>query len=319
MKEAAQMVRAMQVFILSAMVLFVPVALANASPIQVSGGLSGEQLIGTTVYYVFHFQSNGESDVTVRIEPTETYLTFQYIPVTGSYYIVNKTDMVTAFFVDFKIDGSNTAWNTLVEEGFVLQSKKSLDLQLGFHIPENFRLIPSHLKYRFYGGDKLIMRLGFKYDGNLGTYDSFLKVKAPEPKFEVTISPKTYFRIDKGAEDGIILTANVNASFPTVYEAKYEWTYTGGLLNSTNTRTVKWSTADLSEGNYVISCEVKISYFYESSVKTIVKSTSARVEVVSTSEGSIQFLPLGLGIAIAILLVGCKAYLTPSARRAFSR
>jgi len=313
------MLKAMQVFILSAMVLFAPVAIASPSLIQVSGGLSGEQQIGTTVHYVFRFQNNGESESTVRIEPTETYLTFQYIPVTGSYYIVNKTDMVTAFFVDFKIDGSSTDWNTLVEKGFVLQSKKSLDLQLGFHIPESFRLIPSHLKYRFYGGDKLIMRLGFKYNGNLGTYDSFLKVKAPEPKFDVTIYPKTYFRIDKAMKDGIILTASVNASVPTVYEVKYEWSCTGGLLNSTNTRTVRWSTADLSEGDYVIGCEVKISYFYESSVKTIVKSASARVEVVSTSDGSVQFLPLGLGIAIAILLVGYKAYLTHSARRASSR
>jgi len=312
------MLRTMHVFILSVMILFVPVAVAIPSPIQVSGGLFGEQLIGTTVYYVFRFQNNGESDVTVRIEPTETYLTFQYIPVTGSYYIVNKTDMVTAFFVDFKIDGSSTDWNTLVEEGFILKSKKSLDLQLGFHIPESFRLIPSHLKYRFYGGDKLLMRLGFKYDGNLGAYDSFLKVKAPEPKFEVTIFPKTDFRIDKAVEDGIELTANVSASIPVVYDVEYEWSCTGGLLNSTNTRTVKWSAANLSEGSYIISCEVKVKYFYESSVKTIVKSASANVEVVSKSLASTQFLPLGLGIIVAILLVGCKAYLAPSARRASS-
>lgn len=313
------MLRAMQLFILGAIVLFVPFAIAIPSPIQVSGGLSGEQLIGTTVYYVFRFQNNGESDVTVRIEPTETYLTFQYIPVTGSYYIVNKTDMVTAFFVDFKIDGSSSNWNTLVEEGFILKSKKTLDLQLGFHIPESFRLIPSHLKYRFYGGDKLLMRLGLKYDGNLGAYDSYLKVRAPEPKFDVTISPKTDFKIDKTVKDEIILTANVSASIPTVYDAKYEWSCTGGLLNSTNTRTVKWSAEDLPEGNYVVSCEVKVRYFYEKNVKTIVKSTSAEVEVVSKTNVSIQFLPLGLGIAIAILLVGYKAYLAPSARRASSR
>jgi len=281
--------------------------------------LSGEQQIGTTLYYVFHFQNNGESEATVRVEPTETYLTFQYIPVTGSYYIVNKTDMVKAFFVDFKIDGSSTDWNALVEEGFVLQSKRSLDLQLGFHIPESFRLIPSHLQYRFYGGEKLLMRLGFKYDGNLGFHDSSLKVKAAEPEFDVTISPKNDFRIDKAVEDGIELTANVSAGIPVVYDVEYEWSCTGGLLNSTNTRTVKWSAANLSEGSYIISCEVKVKYFYESSVKTIVESASANVEVTSRSNVSIQFLPLGLGIIIAIILVGCKAYLTPSARRASSR
>ena len=313
------MLRAMQVFILSAMVLFVPFSIASSAPIQVSGGLSGEQQIGTTVYYVFHFQNDGESEATVRIAPEETYLTFQYIPVTGSYYIVNKTDMVTAFFVDFKIDGSSTDWNTLVKEGFVLKSKKTLDLQLGFHIPESFRLIPSHLKYRFYGGDKLLMRLSFKYDGNLGAYDSYLKVTAPEPKFDFTISPKTDFKIDKTVKDGIILTANVSASIPTVYDAKYEWSCTGGLLNSTNTRTVKWSAADLSEGSYIISCEVKVSYFYEKNVKTIVRSASANVEVVSKSSFSIQFLPLGLGVIIAILLVGYKAYMTPSAKRGSDR
>ena len=312
------MLKAMQVFILSAMVLILPVALANSSSIQVSGGLSGEQQIGTTAYHVFHFQNNGESEATVRIEPTETYLTFQYIQVTGSYYIVNKTDMVAAFFVDFKIDGSSTDWNTLVEEGFILQSKRLLDLQLGFHIPESFRLIPSHLEYRFYGGEKLLMRLGFKYDGNLGFHDSSLKVKASEPKFDITISPKTDFRIDKAAVDGINLTANVSASIPVVYDVEYEWSCTGGALNSTNTRTVKWSAANLSEGSYIISCEVKVSYFYESSVKTIVTSASANVEVISGPNVSIQFLPLGLGIAIAILLVGCKAYLTSSAKRGSS-
>jgi len=312
------MLRAMKVFILSTMVLFVPVAIASSS-IRVSGGLSGEQQIGTTVYYVFHFQNDGESEATVRVEPTESYLTFQYIPVTGSYYIVNKTDMVKAFFVDFKIDGSSTDWNALVEEGFVLQSKRSLDLQLGFHIPESFRLIPSHLQYRFYGGEKLLMRLGFKYDGNLGFHDSSLKVKAAEPEFDVTISPKNDFRIDKAVEDGIELTANVSAGIPVVYDVEYEWSCTGGLLNSTNTRTVKWSAANLSEGSYIISCEVKVKYFYESSVKTIVESASANVEVTSRSNVSIQFLPLGLGIIIAIILVGCKAYLTPSARRASSR
>ena len=312
------MLRAMKVFILSAMVLFVPVAIASSSPIQVSGGLAGEQQIGTTVYHVFHFQNDGESEATVRVEPTETYLTFQYIPVTGSYYIVNKTDMVAAFFVDFKIDGSSTDWNTLVEEGFILQSKKSSDLQLGFHIPESFRLIPSHLEYRFYGGEKLLMRLGFKYDGNLGFHDSSLKVKASEPKFDITISPKTDFKIEKAAADAINLTANVSASIPVVYDVKYEWSCTGGALNSTNTRTVKWSAANLSEGSYIISCEVKVSYFYESSVKAIVTSASANVEVVSGPNVSIQFLPLGLGIAIAILLVGCRAYLTSSAKRASS-
>jgi len=313
------MLRAMQVIILSAMVLSVPFALASSSTIQVSGGLSGEQQIGTTVYHVFHFQNDGESEATVRIEPTETYLTFQYIPVTGSYYIVNKTDMVTRFFVDFKIDGSSTDWNTLVGEGFILQPKKPLNLQLGFHIPESFRLIPSHLEYRFYGGEKLLMRLGFKYDGNLGFHDSSLKVKAPEPEFDVTISPKNDFRIDKAVEDGIELTANVSASIPVVHDVEYEWSCTGGLLNSTNTRTVKWSAANLSEGSYIISCEVKVKYFYESSVKTIVESASANVEVISRSDVSIQFFPLGLGVIIAIILVGWKAYQTPSARRASGR
>jgi len=313
------MLRAMKVFILSTMVLFVPVAIASSSSMRVSGGLSGEQQIGTTVYYVFHFQNDGESEATVRVEPTESYLTFQYIPVTGSYYIVNKTDMVTAFFVDFKIDGSSTDWNTLVEEGFILESKKPLDLQLGFRIPESFRLIPSHLEYRFYGGEKLLMRLAFKYNGNLGFHDSSLKVKAPEPKFDVAISPKTDFKIDKAAGDGIELTANVNASIAMVYAVEYEWSCTGGLLNSTNTRTVKWSAADLSEGSYIISCEVKVKYFYESGVKTIVKSAFANVEVISRSNVSMQFLPLGLAIIVAILLVGCKAYLTPSARPACGR
>jgi hypothetical protein len=313
------MQRAMQVFILTVMVLFFPVSIARSASIEVSGGLSGEQEIGTTVYYVFHFQNNGESEATVRIAPEETYLTFQYIPVTGSYYIVNKTDMVTAFFLDFKIDGSSTDWNTLVKEGFVLKSKKTLDLQLGFRIPESFRLIPSHLIYRFYGGDKLLMRLGFEYDGNLGVYDSYLIVRAPEPKFEVTISPKTDFKIDKTVKDEIILTANVSASIPAVYDAKYGWSCTGGLLNSTNARTVKWSAADLSEGSYIISCEVKVSYFYEKNVKTIVKSASANIEVISKSNVSIQFLPLGLGVIIAILLVGYKAYLAPSAKRGSSR
>jgi len=313
------MLRAMQVFFLSVIVLFVPVAVASSSPIQVSGGLSGEQKIGTTLYHVFHFQNSGESEATVRVDPTETYLTFQYIPVTGSYYIVNKTDMITGFFVDFKIDGSRTDWNTLAEGGFILESKESLDLQLGFHIPESFRLIPSHLEYRFYGGEKLIMRLGFKYDGNLGFHDSSLKVKAAEPNFNVTISPKTDFRIDKTTADGIELTANVSASIPVVYDVEYEWSCTGGALNSTNTRTVKWSAANLSEGNYIVSCEVEVRYFYESSVKTIVRSASANVEVVSKSNVSIQFLPLGLGIIVAILLVGCRAYLAASARRVSSR
>ena len=308
------MLRSIQVLILSVMVLFIPIAMANPASIQVTGGLSGEQQIGTTAHYVFRFQNNGESEVTVRIEPEETYLTFQYIKVTGSYYIVNKTDMVTAFFVEFKIDGSNSDWNTLVEEGFILQSKKSLDLQLGFHIPESFKLIPSHSAYRFYGGEELLMRLSFRYDNSLGFHDSSLKVKAVEPNFDIAISPKGDFRIDEAVKDGIILTANVSASIPVVYDVEYEWSCTGGLLNSTKTRTVKWSAADLPEGKYVINCEVKVIYFYESGVKTIVKSASANVEVVSTLGGSIQFLPLGLGITIAIILVGYKAYLEGSGR-----
>jgi len=311
--------RAMPIFLLGAMMLFIPITIASSSPIQVSGGLSGEQQIGTTAYYTFHFQNNGEREAVVRIEPTETYLTFQYIPVTGSYYIVNKTDMVIAFFADFKIDGSSSDWTALVDEGFTLQSKKSSDLQLGFHIPESFRLIPSHLEYRFYGGEKLLMRLGFKFDGNLGAHDSFLKVKAAEPQFEVAISPRANFRIDKAEGNEIVLTANVSSGIPVVYDVEYEWSCTGGLLNSTTTRTVKWSATDLAEGNYVVSCEVKVRYFYESSVKTMVKSASANIEVISKSNGSIQFLPLGLGIAIAILLVGYKAYLTGSNRHAPTR